>query len=223
MLSEADQERIAAAVAEAEAKTSGEIVCALTEEVSHYREIPIAWAAGAALLLPPVAVFAGLRLDPGALSGAGWRVAHGAAEGLALGGYALLQAAVFAAVLAFAAVPAARRRLTPQFLKERRVRQAAVQQFAGLQAHLQPGRTAVLIFASLTDRQMEVVAHQAVAEVVEPGVWDKVVAEALAVIRTEGTAAGLARAATLCGEILARHFPDDGAAGEGLPNRPLQV
>lgn len=222
MLSEAEQDRIAAAVAEAEAKTSGEIVCALTEEVSHYREIPIAWAAGLALLAPPIAVFAGLRLDPGVLSSADWRAAHGAAQGLALGGYALLQAAVFALVLAIAAVPAVRRRLTPRFLKERRVRQAAVQQFAGLQAHLQPGQTAVLIFASLADRQMEVVAHRAVAQAVDPGVWDKVVAEALAVVRTEGTAAGLARAAALCGEVMARHFPDDGARN-ALPDRPLQV
>ena len=45
MLNEAEMDRIASAVAEAERGTSGEILCVVTGEVSDYRETPLAWAA----------------------------------------------------------------------------------------------------------------------------------------------------------------------------------
>ena len=49
MLSAIDKDRIEAAVRTAEAGTSGEIVCLLAQEVSNYREVPLAWAAAVAL------------------------------------------------------------------------------------------------------------------------------------------------------------------------------
>ena len=55
MLTQSDHERIAAAITEAESKTSGEIFCVLAHEVSRYREVPLAWAAIAAC----VAAFGG--------------------------------------------------------------------------------------------------------------------------------------------------------------------
>ena len=55
MLSEGDHKRIARAIAQAESKTTGEIFCVLAHEVSRYREVPLVWAALAALLLPPLA------------------------------------------------------------------------------------------------------------------------------------------------------------------------
>jgi putative membrane protein len=225
MLSEAEQDRIAQAVAAAEARTSGEIMCVLTEEVSHYREIPLAWAAAAALILPPLAIVAGARLHLPSLSG-GWIAAHGEPSGAGLWAglwaYALAQAAVFALVAALGAVPAVRRRLTPRFLKARRARQAAVRHFTGAAAHLKPGQTAVLIFAALADRQMEIVAHDSIDQAVGQDAWDRIVAEALAAIRAGGTAAGLVKAVELCGAVMAERFPGEGAPN-ALPDRPLQV
>ena len=55
MLTQSDHKRIAAAITEAESKTSGEIFCVLAHEVSRYREVPLAWAAVAALVAPPLA------------------------------------------------------------------------------------------------------------------------------------------------------------------------
>jgi len=53
MLTPEDHRRIEAAVARAEDGTSGDIFCVLAGEVSSYREVPIAWGAAAALLIPP--------------------------------------------------------------------------------------------------------------------------------------------------------------------------
>src|SRR5438445_670390 len=79
MLSKVDADRIEAAVDKAEAGSRGEIVCVLAGEVSHYREIPLAWGAAAALAIPPLAVLAGLHPLALASTGGAWTVAHTAA------------------------------------------------------------------------------------------------------------------------------------------------
>lgn len=221
MLNQADQDLIAAATARAEAATTAEIACAVIEEVSAYREAPIAAGAAAALLIPPVAVALGLRLEPLAAPFAGWTAAHGhAAVGPVLTAYALVQVVLFALTVAVASIPAVRRRITPRSLRQSRVRRAAAQHFAGARLHLDPGRSMVLVFASLADRQMEIVADAAIHAKVGQGVWDDAVAQALAAIRTDGTAAGLARAVEVCGAALAIHFPDDGG-GNAFPDRAV--
>jgi putative membrane protein len=52
MISPADRERITAAIAAAETKTSGEIFCVVAHRASEYRLVPVAWAAAVALLVP---------------------------------------------------------------------------------------------------------------------------------------------------------------------------
>ncbi|OYX32372.1 MAG: hypothetical protein B7Y99_08685 [Caulobacterales bacterium 32-69-10] len=223
MLNQADQALIAAATAKAEAATSAEIACVVTEEASIYREVPLAIGAGAALLLPPLAVALGLELDALAAPFMGWSAAHGPAiAGPVLTVYAIVQVAVFAAATAIAAIPAVRRPLTPRGLKEGRVRQAASQHFAGERLHLPQGHFLVLIYASLKDRQMEIIADGPIHEKVGQAVWDDAVAQALAAIKTSGTAAGLARAVEVCGAALAAHFPDDGGRNV-FPNKALEL
>ena len=216
-------DRITAAVAKAETATSGEILCVVTGEVSDYRETPLAWAAAAALILPPAAVGLGLNLDRLAAPFAGWTAAHGAAAtGPLLSAYALLQAAVFVLVMAGVGMAPVRRVLTPRPLKRRRVRKAALQHFAGARHLLDPEKTAILIFASLEDRQMEIVADPIIDAKVDQSVWDGAIAAALAEIAKDGPAAGLSKAVELCGAALAEHFPDDGAAN-AFPDRPVQI
>jgi putative membrane protein len=221
MLSQADQERVSAAVAKAEAATSGELICVLTEEVSGYPEVPLAWSAAAAILLPPVALALGLRPDRIAPEIWGWTAAHGGeALGRVLTAYTLLQIAVLAVFAGLLAIPSVRRRLTPRGLKAARVREAAERSFAGARLHLAPGQPAVMIFAALAERRIEVLADETIHAKVGPAAWDHAVAQALAAIRADGPAAGLVRAVEVCGETLASHFPDDGG-GNRFPDRAL--
>lgn len=226
-LTQADKERIAQAVAAAEARTSGEIMCVMTEEVSAYREVALAWAAAVALLVPPLAFVVGVQPLSVADALGGWSIAQGspgaeARIGLALTLYAAAQAVLFAAAMGVFTIPAVRRRLTPGGLKDRRVHRAAFQHFVGTGLHLRPDQTGVLIFASIEDRRMEVIADEAIHAKVGQGAWDEVVREALAAMRGGSPADGLARAVTLCGDLLARHFPDDGRPN-AFPDRPLEV
>ncbi len=99
MLTKSDQDRIAAAIAEAESKTSGEIFCVLAREVSRYREVPLLWGAFAGFVVLPLLVLAGLhRLALASIFSSWTEESVRAMEGLilrALTAYGLLQAGVF--------------------------------------------------------------------------------------------------------------------------------
>src|SRR5690606_32712808 len=101
-----DHARVAEAIARAEENTSGEIFCVVARQVSSYRDVSLAWAAAAALLLPLALIPLGFGAHwlPGlpGLWAAEWQAAHAAAReveiGQALAAYALVQAAVFLGV-----------------------------------------------------------------------------------------------------------------------------
>jgi putative membrane protein len=213
MLKPADHKRIAAAIAAAEAKTSGEIFCIVADEVSKYREVPLAWAAGVALILPPIALLLGLRpWSIVALGDNGWTDLPGFGRALseALGAYALVQAALFAATALIVAFPPVRRVLTPRFLVRHRVKRTAYAHFASTGLSHVEERTGVLIFAALKDRQVELVADAAIHTEVGDAAWDAAVAALVQGVRSADPASGFTRAVEICGEALAKHFPPAG-------------
>jgi putative membrane protein len=213
MLTKADHDAIAQAVRQAEIGTSGEILCVLARRVSNYRETPLAWGAGAALLLPPIVLALGARFGPFAPSG--WDAGAGGAGAIvrALSAYALGQIVVFAlTALIIAAVRPIKLALTPGLLKHRRVRQAAMSQLMATRLLGSQIGAAVVIFASLEDRMVAVVADEAIHLKVGDQAWDKAVATVLDGVRRGAPAAGFIDAVNLCGGLLAEHFPPEAAA-----------
>lgn len=206
-----DVERIGQAIAAAEASTSGEIFCVLARRVSAYHDVALAWAAGAALVLPLALIPLGFDASwvPG--SGDGWEAAHLAARdvgiGHALTAYAVVQAAVFVAVFMITLIPGVRRLATPPVLRRARVRKAALEQFLAHGIHVTEGRTGVLIFAALEDHQVEVIADEGIHSKVEQTVWADAVEMLANGLKRGDPAAGFVAAVGLCGEVLAAHFP----------------
>ncbi|HEY8947286.1 MAG TPA: hypothetical protein VIM56_00220 [Rhizomicrobium sp.] len=219
-LSADDRQRIAAAVAEAETKTSGEVCCVLTEEASHYREVPLAWAAIAALVLPPLALAFGLRPQSwgDALSGwVGQTVLVGHTVILALASYAFVQTFLFAVVALVGSVPAVRRAITPAFVKRHRVRNSARHHFATLVARLAEGAY-VMIYVSRFDRMVEIVVSDSVGKSSDPMVWHNA-ASALSVGLAQARAGeGFVKAIGICGAELAKHFPPGTVKENRLPD-----
>ena len=216
-------ERIAAAIAAAEARTSGEVFCVLSRRVSSYRDVSLAWAAAAALILPLglIPVGFGPAWIPGMADS--WEAAHLAARavsiGQALGAYAVVQAVVFLATYLITRLPLVTRWVTPRAVRRARVRDAAVQQFLAHGLHITEARTGVLIFAALSDHQVEVVADKGIHERVDESVWGDA-AEALSRGMKRGDAAGGFEAAVgLCGEVLAAHFPPRATNPNEVPDR----
>ncbi|HEX4198605.1 MAG TPA: TPM domain-containing protein [Caulobacteraceae bacterium] len=216
MPSPADHDRLHAAIARAEAATTGEIFCIVAGESAAYREVPLAWAAIVALLGPLLALTFGLRpamlLAP--LQG-GWTAGQaGALEAATLAavvGYAGLQVILFLATLGLVSIPPVRRLLTPGFVKKAHVHARALEQFAH-RRHVGRAPTGVLIYASSAERCIEIVADEDIHEKVGEVFWDSAIKAATAKIRSGDPAGGLIAAIDLCGKALADNFPSDGAA-----------
>lgn len=210
-VSKDDQERIARAIAAAEATTSGEIFCVVSRRVSSYIDVSLGWAGAAALILPMGLI--PLGFGPAWLSpfDGGWEAAHaaGGPQDIAytLGAYAMVQALVFVLVFLLTRIPTIRRWATPRGVRRDRVRRAALQQFLAHGVHVTRERTGVLIFAALDEHQVELIADEAIHAVVSDDHWADTVAALLREIGAGRPAAGFEAAIALCGQVLAQHFP----------------
>lgn len=203
--------RISAAIEAAESRTSGEIFCVLARRVSSYRDVSLAWAAAAALLLPLGLI--PLGFEPSWIPGVadGWQAAHLAATdamvGHALSAYAVIQAVIFLVVYLLTRLPGVLRLATPRSVRRSRVRKAALQQFLAHGLHVTQARTGVLIFAALSDHQVEVIADEGIHARVDQTVWADVVQAMTEHLKRGDPAGGFEAAIALCESVLADHFP----------------
>jgi putative membrane protein len=233
MISEADQKEIMAAVARAEAATDGEIVCVMSRQVSAYPEVSLAAGAAAALVGPPIALALGVHpadvLDQvlaASTSLVGWAGAgltKDAEMTLILDGYAILQAILFTVVTLLATIPGVRHVLTPKSLKKSRVHKAAWAQFAATGLQTRDGRTGVVIFASLDDRMVEILAAEGIHAKVGDAVWNAAVKAVQEGMKAKSPARGFVQAVEICGAALAEHFPATGPNGNDLSDRLLEL
>jgi len=216
-ITEDDHARIAAAVAKAEAATSGEIRCVLARETVNVPVVALIGGASAALVAPPIAIALGLK--PDLLTGLfdGWTAAHASAAGAGLYStltvYTLLQAVVFALVAGIFMIRPFRRILTGGPGSVGRVRRAALEQFEALGLTHTRDKTGVLIFASLDDHRAEVLADSGIYQKTAPADWQGVADLLVAGLGRKQPADGFVAAVEAAAAILAEHFPrrDDDA------------
>ena len=217
MLTLDDHRRIEAAVASAEDGTSGDIFCVLAGEVSSYREVPIAWGAAAALLIPPAVTALALAPALAAITAGDWTAAQGSGVqnqvAFALTGYAIAQLLLFGIVTLLTSLAPIRRLLTPRFLKRHRVKKAAFHHFAAAHSHVKESDTGVLIFVALVERQVEILADAAIHTQCGDAVWAKAAAAIQEGMKQPDPTAGIEQAIAICGVALKAHFPLAGARG----------
>jgi len=210
-LTPSELEAIEAAVRKAEAATTGEIYCIVTEESAHYSEIVIAWATVVALLGPAVLLLGGVHVTIPDLfstwSASDVGAAIESAVRRALIGAIVTQGVLFVVTAGIVSIPAVRRFLTPKGLKRLRVQRRAAEQFIAKNLHATRERTGVMIFVSLGERMAELIADEGIADHVEQHVWDKAVAALTDGLKHGRVEAGFEAAVGLCGEVLAAKFP----------------
>ena len=226
-LSQEDHARIAKAVAEAESKANGEIVCVLARRAAAYRETPLAWACAAALILPLVLIPLGFGPSWLANFTGDWIAGHtagvDATASAVLWAYVLLQAVVFLATLVLASIPSVGRALTPRSLRKHRVREAALEQFVTRGLHLGGGRVGVLVYAALAERQVQILADQAIDAKVDQSVWDEAARALARGLKARRPADGFVEAVQICGRVMAQHFPSTGENPDELPNDLVEI
>ncbi len=186
-----DRDAIAAAVTAAERETAGEIVPFAVAASDGYEVA--AWK-GATLgaLLGVLAAAAVHRVA--ALWGASelWLqgpAAVGAALGFLLGHF----------------VAPVRRWLVGRAVLEREVQQRAQEEFLSQEVFRTRDRTGILIFVSLFERQVTVLADSGIHAAVEQGAWRELVDELAAGIRRGEPGPAMVRAVERCGALLRAH------------------
>jgi putative membrane protein len=185
-------ERIEAAIAEAESRTSGEIVPILVRRSSTVGHISL--VCFSLLLLCMLLVDLPALLQAG-LGGAHW-VWLGAcwllASGLALG------------LQRFGVV---QRWLTPRFDQMRQVDLRAQIEFYELGVSQTEDRTGILLFVSLMEHRAVVLADHSIAEKLDGETWQELVELMMRGVKGGDLAAGMVEAIQRCGDLLSPHFP----------------
>jgi putative membrane protein len=192
-----EERRISHAIAEAEHKTSGEILAVVATQSDTYLYIPFLVAALVALLVPwPFIYFT-------------WR---------SIQWIYMVQLLVFAGMVALLLPTAWRMLFVPASVKRMHTHRRAMEQFVAQNIHTTDGRTGVLIFVSLAERHAEIIADKAIHAKVADGTWQRIVDQLTADLSQDQAAKGFVTAVTACGAELAQHFPPGKIDKNQLPN-----
>jgi putative membrane protein len=199
--SDADKARITAAIHAAERKTSGEFVTVVARCSDHYIFLSLFWAAIVGLLVP------GMFL----LSGSSLAAMH----------IYQIQLAVFillALLLLF--VPEIHLWLVPRQVKHSRASRFAKAQFYQQGVQLTQHHSGVLLFVSLAEHYVEIVADKGIHEQIGEAQWQAIVQEFVTHVRKGDVVEGFVAAISACGDAMARHYPptavNDNELSDGL-------
>lgn len=194
VLSDADRDAIAAAVAAAEKKTAGEIVPMVVSASYHY---PMADVIGGVALALPTA----LSMTP--LLG-GWLWLGPWNLWIFLGLWGLLFPA---ALLIVRNVLPLKRLFISQREIDAEVEEAAVTSFFQKGVHRTREETGILIFISLFEHRVWILADRGINRKVAQDRWDEIVAGIVAGIRKQRAGEAICTAVADIGRMMAEHFP----------------
>ncbi|MCG6894386.1 MAG: hypothetical protein LJE65_12315 [Desulfobacteraceae bacterium] len=193
-LSDEDRSRIQSAVKEAERWTSGEIVPMVVSASYTY---PMADVIFAAVLALPVAI--------GLAYGVGSRFWIGGQNlWLFIGFFALAFALFYGAARRW---PALKRSFISRREMDEEVEEAAVTRFFTEGLYRTRDETGVLIFISVFERRVWVLADRGIDAKIEQGQWEEPVRIIVEGIRQRRQADAICEAVAYVGAVLREHFP----------------
>ncbi len=203
ILTDDDKTTVSDAIKHAERRTSGELVTVITPASDDYWFIPSLWASLIALMVPAVILLVGTWMDALTLFS--------------------VQIGVFLVLVILFRVPALKHMLVPKNIKHLRASRTAREQFfiQGLQNT--EGRTGILLFVSVAEHYVEVIADKGINDVVPDGTWDKVVNDFVLKVKEKQYTQGFIDAIEDCGNILAEHFPAQRENENELPNHLIEL
>lgn len=197
MLSEEECRRIGEAIRAAERRSGADIVCVLARSSSDYSAVPVLWAALIALTAPwPLIAFTG------------WSVTRIFA----------VQILVFMACTVVMSAAPLRMALVPRAVRRARAHRAAVEQFHTRGLARTQSRRGVLVYVSMEERYVRILADAGISEKVPDARWRPVIEALVGKLRSGAVAEGIEEAVAACGNLMAGLFPAGGAGNE-LPDR----
>lgn len=198
-----DKARVSEAIRQAEASTSGELVTVITRASDDYWYIPTLWAALVALLVPAVILLYGTWMDASTLFA--------------------IQVVTFLMLALLFRIPRIKLALVPKSIKHLRASRVAREQFflQGLQNT--EGRSSILLFVSVAEHYVEIIADKGINDVVPAGTWENVVNDFITKVKAGQYVEGFLVAIDDCGSILAEHFPAQVDDVNELPDHLVEL
>ena len=220
-LSDADHDRVSAAIGAAEAGSDGEIIAIAAERSDEYHDVGLHYAVLILfLVLAFFATFPG-QLEYWWTKLMGWSAEPSLRQLLTLLlGFALLK---FLAALYVLKWMPLRLAVTPGATKSRRVRRRAVMLFKTGAERRTVGRTGVLIYLSMGERRAEIVGDEAITAVTTPETWGEAMTVLIADVRDGRPADGIVAAIGLIGAVLSEHFPRTADDTNEIPDKLIEL
>jgi putative membrane protein len=221
-VSDADRSKVSAAIAAAEANSSGEILAIATPMSDAYHDVALHWA-----LVPLFAILAWAAWRPSALVWwyelffGGWRPDPTMSQLLTL--LLVFAALAFTIALLILKWMPLRLFLTPPATKHRRVRRRAIQVFKAAAAGRTTGKTGILIYLSLAERRSEIVGDEAIVNVTDEHSWGEAMTALIEEVRNGKVADGICAAIERVSVVLSEHFPRSKDDRNEIPDKLIEL
>lgn len=203
MLSAEEKQRLRSKIETAEKMTSGELVTVIARQSDPYPYVPLLWASVVALSLLPLIGLMNLKLELATIS--------------------IIQLSSFLVLSLLFRWRPLKMRMIPKATKLRRAARSAREQFLEQGLHHTEGRSGVLIYVSMGEHYVEILADKGINDKVDQSLWDAVVADFVKAMKQGRTADGFEQAVAACGAILAEHFPAAPGDQNELPDHLIEI
>jgi putative membrane protein len=202
-LNESEKEQLRKAIRAAEARTRGEIVTVIARTSGDYFYYPTLWAALIAIVSPTLLL--ALPIGFGAL------------------GIVEMQLVVFGVLALLLRWPLIKMRIVPQAVQRLHASRRAREQFHAQNLHRTREQSGILLFVSVAEHYVEIIADAGIHARVPEGSWHAVVNAFTARVKARQIADGFVEAVTTIGGHLAEHFPSQGANPNELPDHLIEL
>jgi putative membrane protein len=202
-LTKKEKEHIEEAVRRVEINTRGELVTVIARRSDDYTLVPWIWSTLIAMMLPGLLELVDARAP--------------------LASAYISQVSLFVVLLFLLRWQPLKMWLVPKAMKHASARRLAREQFFIQKLHMTRERTGMLIFVSVAEHYVEILADEGIDKSVPTGTWDGMVKRFVGQVKTGNTAAGFIEIVEECGNYLAKHFPARPDDTNELPNVLIEI
>ncbi|MDA3810549.1 MAG: TPM domain-containing protein [Spirochaetaceae bacterium] len=201
-LSDSDNEKVKQAIGRAEAKTSGEIVTAIIKESSDYAFYELLFSLIGGFVYYLVCLFLYNDISRW-LNNFFWTYS----EVYTTAFIGMSTIFVIGLFYVLANIDGVDRLIVPAKVIGKKVNRRALLFFGESGLFDTKDRTGVLIFISLKEKRVELIADKGINELVKQDTWNDVVSNLITRLKERNIVDGLVEAVDSCGNILSENFP----------------
>ena len=201
-LSKDDMKKIVSAVKKAESKTSGEIATAMIKESYDYAIYELMFAVIIGFVYFVIMMFFVGNIEQ-LLQGKFWDYS----VNYLIMFYGFSTFIVITLFYFIGNISSIDRLIVPKKIRNQKVQERATRYFMESGVYNTKDRTGILIFISIMERRVELLADSGINEKISAEKWQKIVENIIKGIKQKDIATHLIESINECGELLAKHFP----------------